>query len=63
MVALPPLVGEAVSAYLLRRHPPRDSTRGGPLFTGRTGIKMPSRYPHDLLRAVATGSGLLSPLV
>ncbi|MBC9727393.1 hypothetical protein [Streptomyces sp. TRM68367] len=63
MVPLPALLGEAVSAYLPRRRPPRDSTRGGPLFTARTGIKMPSRYPHDLLRAVAGGSGLLSRLV
>lgn len=63
MVPLPPLVGEAVNAYLPRRRSPRDSTRGGPLFTGRTGVKMPHRYPHDLLRVVAEGSGLLSPLV
>lgn len=60
LVALPPLVGEAVNAYLPRRRPPRDSTHGGPLLTSRTGIKMPHRYPHDLLRAVAAASGLLS---
>jgi integrase/recombinase XerC len=59
LVSLPPLVGEAVNAYLPRRRPPRDSTHGGPLFTSRTGIKMPHRYPHDLLRAVAAASGLL----
>lgn len=62
-VTLPPLVGEAVSAYLPHRRPPSDSTHGGPLFTARTGIKMPNRYPHDLLRTVATASGLLSPHV
>lgn len=59
LVALPPLVGEAVNAYLPRRRSPRDSTHGGPLFTNRTGIKMPARYPHDLLRTVAGASGLL----
>ena len=63
LVALPPLVGEAVNAYLPRRRPPRDSTHGGPLFTARTGIKMPHRYPHDLLRTVAVSSGLLRPPV
>ncbi|MFI5799368.1 tyrosine-type recombinase/integrase [Streptomyces sp. NPDC051677] len=63
LVALPPLVGDAVNAYLSRRRPPRDSTHGGPLFTSRTGIRMPHRYPHDLLRAVARSSGLLSPPV
>lgn len=60
LIALPPLVGEAVNAYLPRRRPPRDSTHGGPLFTARTGITMPHRYPHDLLRAVAVARGLLS---
>ncbi|WP_199848100.1 hypothetical protein [Streptomyces dysideae] len=53
----------AVNAYLPRRRPPGDSTYGGPLFTSRTGIKMPHRCPHDLLRAVAVASGLLSPPV
>ncbi|WP_405923967.1 hypothetical protein [Streptomyces sp. NBC_00035] len=60
LVALPPLVSEAANAYLPRRRPPRDGRQGGPLFTNRTGIKMPHRYPHDLLRTVAAASGLLS---
>ncbi|MGW0826731.1 tyrosine-type recombinase/integrase [Streptomyces sp. NPDC002845] len=60
LVTLPTLVAETVNAYLPRRRPPRDSTHGGPLFTNRTGIKMPHRYPHDLLRAAAVASGLLS---
>jgi site-specific recombinase XerD len=60
LVPLPPLVREAVNAYLPHRVPPRDPARGGPLFTGRTGAKMPQRHPHDLLRSVATASGLLS---
>jgi len=63
LVPLPSLVGEVVNAYLPRRRPPSDSTHGGPLFTNRTGIKMPHRYPHDLLRAVAVASGLLSMTV
>jgi site-specific recombinase XerD len=59
-VALPAPVAEAVHAYLPYRRPPRDSSHGGPLFTSRTGIKMPHHYPHDLLRAVAAASGLLA---
>ena len=49
VVALPSLVREAVNAYLACRRPPRDSTHGGPLFTNRTGIKMPHRTASGLL--------------
>ena len=58
-VRLPPLLREAIEAYLPHRRRPRDPTHGGPLLTSRAGIKIPNRHPNDLLRAVATTSGLL----
>jgi len=57
---LPPrLIRAAIAAYLPHRRPPRHTAHGGPLFTTRAGIKLPHRYPGDLLREVATARGLL----
>lgn len=60
-IPLPPVIRDAVNAYLPRRVRPKDPTGGGPLFTGRTGARMPHGYPNELLRTVATTSGLLRP--
>jgi integrase/recombinase XerC len=59
LVRLPRLLRDAIGGYLPRRRPPRDTTHGGPLLTSRAGIKIPHRYPKDLLQDVATASGLL----
>ncbi|MFF4349784.1 tyrosine-type recombinase/integrase [Streptomyces sp. NPDC001530] len=59
LVRLPALIRDAVQSYLPHRRRPRDATHGGPLLTSRAGIKIPHRYPSDLLRDVATASGLL----
>ncbi|WP_369244840.1 site-specific integrase [Streptomyces sp. R41] len=59
LVRLPALIRDAVHSYLPHRRRPRDTTRGGPLLTSRAGIKIPHHYSIDLLRNVATASGLL----
>jgi integrase len=59
LVPLPPLVRDAVNAYLRHRRPPRDATCGGPLFTAPSGIGVPRHHPTGLLRAVAEETGLL----
>lgn len=58
-VRLPPLIRDAVGAYLPLRRRPRDLTGGGPLLTSRAGIRIPQRHPGDLLHEVAVGCGLL----
>lgn len=58
-VRFPALIRDAVHAYLPHRRPPRDTTHGGPFLTSRAGIRIPHHYPIDLLRNVATASGLL----
>jgi integrase len=63
LVPLPPLVRDAVSAYLPHRRPPQDTTCGGPLFTAPSGIRVPRHYPAGLLRAVAEETGLLRSAV
>ncbi|MFF3499310.1 tyrosine-type recombinase/integrase [Streptomyces sp. NPDC003247] len=59
LVPLPPVVRDAVATYLTRRHRPRDTPQGGPLFTARAGTRVPRRYFSDLLRGVAEETGVL----
>ncbi|MFK4104557.1 tyrosine-type recombinase/integrase [Streptomyces sp. NPDC019531] len=59
LVRFPPLIRDAVGAYLPLRRRPRDLTGGGPLLTSRAGIRIPQRYPGDLLHEVAAECGLL----